>query len=58
MSYQELFIEKCIEAVKSNGLALWYVPEALKTPEILNSEITKESTVQKIIDQNQAIDYA
>ena len=29
----------------------------LKTPEILNSEITKESTVQKIIDKNQAIDY-
>ena len=34
MSYQELFIKKCIEAVKSEDLALAYVPKELKTPEI------------------------
>ena len=34
MSYQEIFIKKCIEAVKSDGGALLYVPEELKTLEI------------------------
>ena len=34
MSYQEIFIKKFIEAVKSDGGALLYVPEELKTLEI------------------------
>ena len=39
MSYQELFIKKLIEAVKNDGLALEYVPEKLKTPEICSEAV-------------------
>ena len=34
MSYQELFIKKCMEALKSDGEAIKYVPEELLTPEM------------------------
>ena len=34
MSYQELFIKKCIEAARSKDLALLFVPEEQRTPEM------------------------
>ena len=37
MSYQELFIKKFIETVKSNIDALRHVPEELRTPEMCKS---------------------
>ena len=51
MSYQELFIKKCIEAVKEDAFALQYVPEELKTPEICLEAVKSNGNALKYVPE-------